>query len=133
TEAEWEYAARGGIQSKGYKYSGSNNIEEVAWYTSNSDSKTHTVGATKKANELGIYDMSGNVWEWCSDYYDENYYKNSPKTNPQGAAKSDYRSLRGGSWGGDSINCRVSIRGWVIPSSRNVVNGFRVVWVSQDK
>ena len=131
TEAEWEYAARGGNQSRGYKYSGSNNIGEVAWYKDNSDSKTHTVG-TKRGNELGIYDMTGNVWEWCSDLYDENYYENSPSRNPQGATKSDYRSLRGGSWYYVIINCRVSFRYWDNTNVRYYDGGFRVVWVSQD-
>ena len=132
TEAEWEYAARGGNASKGHKYSGSNNIDEVAWYDNNSNRKTHTVGS-KKANELGIYDMSGNVWEWCSDFYDENYYKNSPAQNPKGAAKSESRSLRGGSWGYSVSYCRVSVRDRVNPNVRFNFNGFRVVWVSQDK
>ncbi len=109
TEAEWEYAARGGNKSKGYKYSGSNTIGDVAWYNSNSGSKTHPVGQ-KKANELGIYDMSGNVWEWCNDWYDENYYKNSPKNNPQGAKSGIYSVLRGGSWYYFAGGCRVANR-----------------------
>ena len=83
TEAEWEYAARGGNRSRGYKYSGSNNRDEVAWYYSNSGNEPHAV-ATKKANELGIYDMSGNVCEWCSDWYGEDYYSSSPQVNPTG-------------------------------------------------
>ncbi|MCF7814936.1 MAG: SUMF1/EgtB/PvdO family nonheme iron enzyme, partial [Candidatus Cloacimonetes bacterium] len=92
TEAEWEYAARGGNKSRNYKYSGSNKIDDVAWYTSNSGSKTHNVG-TKQANELGIHDMSGNVWEWCNDWYDKNYYSSSPKNNPKGAYSGSYRIL----------------------------------------
>jgi formylglycine-generating enzyme required for sulfatase activity len=95
TEAEWEYAARGGAQSWGYKYSGSNNVDEVAWFSDNSGKKTHPVG-TKKANELGIYDMSGNVWEWCYDWY--GYYSSEAKTNPKGASSASLRVLRGGSW-----------------------------------
>lgn len=81
TEAEWEYAARGGKNSKGYKYAGSNDIDEVAWNINNSEETTHIVG-TKNPNELGLYDMSGNVWEWCQDWYDWTYYSNSPEINP---------------------------------------------------
>ena len=112
TEAEWEYAARGGNKSKGYKYSGSNKIKDVAWYKSNSSSKTHPVG-TKQANELGIYDMSGNVWEWCNDWYDKSYYKNSPKNNPQGASSGSCAVLRGGSWTDYDNICRVAFRYWL--------------------
>ncbi len=112
TEAEWEYAARGGQQSNGYKYSGSNNLDEVGWYWKNSGDdylsgdwdwdkikknhcKTHKVGQ-KKANELGIYDMSGNVWEWCSDWYGSDYYKSSPERDPQGPFNGRNRVNRGG-------------------------------------
>ena len=109
TEAEWEYAARGGNASRGYQYSGSNNIDEVAWYKNNSNRKTHTVG-TKKANELGLYDMSGNVWEWCNDWYDENYYKNSPAQNPKGAQSGSNRVFRGGGWNYDAERCRPTFR-----------------------
>ncbi len=104
TESEWEYAARGGNQSKGYKYSGSNNVDEVAWYDKNSDSKTQVVGQ-KKANELGIYDMSGNVHEWCWDL--DGSYSSSKKTNPTGALESYYRVFRGGSW--DCLASLVSV------------------------
>lgn len=83
TEAEWEYAARGGRKSQGFKYPGSNNVDEVAWYKPNSNKQTHPVGE-KKPNELGLYDMAGNVFEFCSDVYDSRYYKNSPYLNPQG-------------------------------------------------
>ncbi len=124
TEAEWEYAARGGQKSQGFEYSGSNNLDEVAWYNENSDNKMHKVGS-KKSNELGIYDMSGNVWEWCEDWYDENYYKNSPSSNPTGATSGEYRVLRGGSW--DFTNsCRVADRVMLPPSVRFYSNGFRV-------
>ena len=95
TEAEWEYAARGGNRSMGYKYSGSDNIGSVAWYGGNSNSTTHPV-AGKQSNELGIYDMSGNVWEWCGDRYGS--YSSSSQTNPKGAAISFNRVRRGGSW-----------------------------------
>ena len=127
TEAEWEFAARGGKQSKGYKYSGSDNIGVVAWYTGNSGGKTHQVG-TKEPNELGIYDMSGNVWEWCGDWYGS--YSSSAQTNPTGPSSGSGRVLRGGSWidryaGG----CRVSARSGYDPSNRRSADGFRVVLV----
>ena len=125
TEAEWEYAARGGNQSKGYKYSGSNTIGDVAWYSANSGSKTHPVG-TKGANELGIYDMSGNVWEWCSDWYDENYYKNSAAQNPKGAQSGSLRVLRSGSWNYSDSGCRSSNRLWGEPDYRYYTFGFRL-------
>ena len=127
TEAEWEYAARGGNKSKGYKYSGSNTIGDIAWYTSNSSSTTHPVG-TKAPNELGIYDMSGNVWEWCSDWYSSSYYSSSPSTNPTGPSSGSYRVLRGGGWGGNARYCRVSSRNYVgNPDDRNYNDGFRLV------
>jgi formylglycine-generating enzyme required for sulfatase activity len=114
TEAEWEYAARGGQNSRGYKYAGSNNIDEVAWYIDNSGKKTHPVGQ-KKPNELGLYDMSGNVWEWCQDWYDSDYYKNSPKNNPTGPVTGSNRVIRGGSWGDSAVYCRVSYRDSAAP------------------
>ena len=117
TEAEWEFAARGGTKSKDYKYSGSNDIEDVAWYVANSYEKgksspdygTHDV-ATKQPNELGLYDMSGNVWEWCSDWYDSGYYANSPSANPLGPSSGSDRVLRGGCWGNTYEGCSVSMR-----------------------
>jgi len=123
TEAEWEYAARGGNKSKGYKYSGSNNIEDVAWYDGNSNRKTHTV-KTKQANELGLYDMSGNVFEWCSDWYGD--YSSSSQTNPQGPNSGSGRVSRGGSWGSNARSCRVSYRDYGYPSNRDYVSGFRL-------
>ena len=127
TEAEWEYAARGGNKSKGYKYAGSNTIDEVAWYGSNSSSMTHLVG-TKAPNELGIYDMSGNVFEWCSDWYSSSYYSSSPSTNPTGPTSSSSRVARGGFWGDRASSCRVSYRGYGgTPSLRNSGVGFRLV------
>ena len=101
TEAEWEYAARGGNKSRGYQYSGSNNLSNVAWYKDNSGSKTHAVG-TKQPNELGIYDMSGNVLEWCQDRLGK--YKATSQTNPTGAKSGSYRVLRGGNWVDDVRN-----------------------------
>ena len=126
TEAEWEFAARGGKQSKGYKYSGSDNAKNIAWYEKNSGSKTHQVG-TKEPNELGIYDMSGNVGEWCSDWND--WYSSSAQTNPTGPSFGSYRVLRGGSWGSIAGNCRVSDRFNGRPSRRSDSYGFRVVLV----
>ncbi len=117
TEAEWEYAARGGSKSRGYKYSGSNDIGSVAWYDGNSGSKTHPV-AQKQANELGLYDMSGNVREWCQDWYD--YYDSSAQTNPQGPSSASDRVCRGGCWGDFAGRCRVSIRfNWIPGGSLN--------------
>jgi len=95
TEAEWEYAAKGGVKSKGYRYSGSNNLEEVAWYGKNSGLKVMPVG-TRKPNELGLFDMSGNVWQWCSDWFSEDYYKQSPFNNPKGPATGEEIVCRGG-------------------------------------
>ena len=109
TEAQWEYAARGGKKSKGYKFSGSNNLGDVAWYGGNSNITTHPV-AQKQSNELGLYDMTGNVWEWCQDRFDSNYYANSPQNNPQGPSSGGARVLRGGDWGYDPERCRVSCR-----------------------
>ncbi len=125
TEAEWEYAARGVAKSKNYTYSGSNNVDEVAWLSTNSGSKTHAVG-TLVPNELGIYDMSGNVWEWCSDWYGEEYYKNSPTQNPQGAVIGSNRVLRGGGWGSSPRFCRAAHRYSFTPADRNDSVGFRV-------
>ena len=106
SEAEWEYAARGGSKCQGYKYAGSNTIGDVAWYSSNADNRTHTV-ATKMANELGIYDMSGNVWEWCQDRH---VYNNNSQLNPFGPATSSVRDLRGGGWNNPATDCRLSYR-----------------------
>jgi len=97
TEAEWEYAARGGSKTKGFAYCGSNDPKEIAWYNVTSDGKPHEVGG-KTSNELGIYDMSGNVWEWCWDYYDKNYYSESEANNPTGPEKGTGRIYRGGNF-----------------------------------
>ena len=123
TEAEWEYAARGGNKSKGYLYSGGNTLDNVGWYDDNSEWKTHPV-AQKSANELGLYDMSGNVWEWCSDWYGS--YSSSPQTNPTGPSTGSYRVLRGGGWVSDATRCRVAFRGMVSPSSRYSNFGVRL-------
>ena len=126
TEAEWEYAARGGNKSLHYKYSGSDNIDEVAWYNNNSGRSTHAVG-TKSPNELGIYDMSGNVCEWCSDWYGG--YSAGAQTNPQGPSSGSYRVLRGGSWINYAGNCRVSIRSYDDPGNSNINFGLRLILV----
>ena len=125
TEAEWEYAARGGIKSEGYKYAGSDNADEVAWYTSNSDKKTQEVGK-KAPNELGLYDMSGNVWEWCSDWYDSGYYSKSPTTNPYNSAAASHRALRGGGLTSISAGTRVANRSLNTPTFAYYYIGFRI-------
>ena len=123
TEAEWEYAARGGNKSKGYKYSGSDSVNEVSWYDSNSGSKTQEVGK-KGSNELGLYDMSGNVWEWCSDFYGD--YSSSVQTNPYNSTAGSDRVLRGGSWGSGAIYVRVEFRYYYSPASADYGLGFRI-------
>ena len=125
TEAEWEFAARGGNKSKGYKYSGSNTLGNVAWYDDNSGSTTHPVG-TKTANELGIYDMNGNVYEWCSDWYDDKYYSSSPNSNPQGPSSGPCRVRRGGSWFFNDRFCRVTFRNRINPGFRYDYLGLRL-------
>lgn len=124
TEAEWEYAARGGRKSRGYKYAGGNDIGLVAWYDdNNSGNRAHTV-ATKQANELGIYDMNGNVWEWCSDWYDG--YQLSSQSDPQGPSSGSSRVNRGGICYGDARGCRVSDRNYNTPVGRFDVLGLRL-------
>ena len=123
TEAEWEYAARGGTKSKHYKYAGSNDLGSVAWYGDNSNGQTHPV-AQKRPNELGLYDMSGNVWEWCSDWY--GHYASYAQTNPKGPSSGSFRVFRGGSWYADARNCRVSLRHGGGPDSRYCNIGFRL-------
>ena len=123
TEAEWEYAARGGNKSKGYKYSGSNTVNDVAWYDDNSSNTTHAV-KTKQPNELGIYDMSGNVCEWCSDWYGS--YSSSAQTDPTGPSSGSLRVLRGGSWYGHARGCRVAYRFSNSPDCRYGSYGFRL-------
>ncbi|OPZ97874.1 MAG: Serine/threonine-protein kinase pkn1 [Bacteroidetes bacterium ADurb.Bin408] len=124
TEAEWEYAARGGNKSKGYKYSGSNTLSNVAWYGDNSGNTTHPVGS-KMPNELGLYDMSGNVWEWCGDW--DGAYGSSAQTNPTGPPSGSDRVDRGGSWHSYARYCRVSNRGNGNPGYRYYGIGFRLV------
>ncbi len=123
TEAEWEYAARGGNKSRGYQYSGSNNLSDVAWYEDNSGKKTHAVGS-KQSNELGIYDMSGNVSEWCQDRW--GYYSSSSQTNPIGANSESLRVRRGGYWG-DYAGCRSSCRFSTALGRRFMTLGLRLI------
>ncbi len=123
TEAEWEYAARGRTNDPDYLYAGSDDINSVAWYTSNSGSTTHNVG-TKTPNSLGLYDMSGNVWEWCNDWYGS--YSSSAQTDPVGSNSGSYRVLRGGGWLYDADYCRVALRYINIPFGSSNVVGFRV-------
>ena len=123
TEAEWEYAARGGKKSRGYQYSGSNNLSDVAWYYKNSGIKTHAVG-TKQANELGIYDMSGNVSEWCQDRYGD--YSKSSQTNPKGSTSGALRVLRGGCYSYYSDFCCPLCRGFDTHSTCESGNGLRL-------
>lgn len=124
TEAEWEFAARGGNYSRHYKYSGSNYIGDVAWYDDNSGNRTHPVG-TKQPNELGLYDMSGNVYEWCSDWYGS--YSSYSQSNPTGAASGSHRVLRGGSWIYFARGCRSSYRFSNTPGSSRNDLGLRLV------
>ena len=124
TEAEWEYAARGGRHSKGYLYSGSDNWAEVAWINRTSGGVMHPVG-TKLPNELGIYDMSGNAWELCEDRYGP--YSGEPETDPHGPATGAYRVVRGGGIFGGTNSCRVTYRSYDAPESNLVINGFRLV------
>ncbi len=126
TEAQWEYAARGGIKSKGCQFSGSNDINAVAWYSEDSEKRTHPVG-TKLPNELGIYDMTGNVWEWCRDWYGDDYYSSSPEKDPKGPATGQYHVLRGGSWMSNAPYCRISTRSSLRSDYISINNGFRIV------
>jgi formylglycine-generating enzyme required for sulfatase activity len=130
TEAEWEYAARGGERSEGYLYSGGNDPGPVAWYQANSGGTAHTVG-DKLPNELGLFDMSGNVWEWCWDWYEETYYSNSPAVDPTGPTSvpggpMPSKSRRGGGYNEDLLSIRTTFRSadWI---SYQGGNGFRVV------
>lgn len=123
TEAEWEYAARGGNRSRGYTYAGGNDIDQVAWYGGNSGGTTHDVG-TKQANELGLYDMSGNVFEWCQDWYAD--YSTNSQTNPTGPTTGTIRVYRGGSWWHNDQYCRVSDRRYHSPVIQYYYLGFRL-------
>lgn len=123
TEAEWEYAARGGSMSRGYKYSGGNTISAVAWYNDNNGGSTHKVKG-KQANELGLYDMSGNVCEWCQDWYGD--YSSGAQTNPTGATTGSNRVNRGGCFYGSAGGCRLSFRSHGTPTGRYFFLGLRL-------
>lgn len=125
TEAEWEFASRGGKLSKGFKFSGADNLDEVAWHEGNSDKKIHAV-ALKKPNELGLYDMSGNVWEWCQDWYAA--YSTKERNNPKGPTENKtIRVLRGGSSFYSGKDCQNAARNAIYPDSRHRTYGFRLV------
>jgi sulfatase modifying factor 1 len=130
TEAEWEYAARGGQYSQGYKYAGSDRLKQVGWYRENSNDQTQKVGQLL-ANELGLHDMSGNVYEWCQDWFDDKYYATCQQhgviNNPQGPATGTYRVVRGGSYFYASLGCRSVYRGHDLPEERYGNVGFRLV------
>ena len=123
TEAEWEFAARGGRMTHGWKYAGGDDIDAVAWYVDNAEDATHPV-ATMGANELGLYDMSGNVWEWCQDVYGT--YSDAPQVNPTGTTVGTYRVYRGGGWNGSARSCRVTYRFDRSPTATYNNQGFRL-------
>lgn len=125
TEAEWEYAARGGSQGKGYKFAGGDTVNDVAWYKDNSANKTHEV-ATRQPNELGLYDMSGNVAEWCADWFNASYYASSPAVAPTGPESGKNHVRRGGAWRNVERVCRVSSRGSEVTTERNNSLGLRL-------
>ena len=127
TEAEWEYAARGGEKSHRYRYAGGNDMSDFGWHSGNAGGTNHPVG-TRKPNELGIYDMCGNVWEWCSDWYASSYDAGQTY-NPKGPYSGEKRTHRGGSWRNVPVGCRVSERSWSTPAGRCSFLGFRVVCI----
>jgi formylglycine-generating enzyme required for sulfatase activity len=131
TEAEWEFAAMGGTRSRGYTYSGSNNPDVTCWFEGNSGKETHPVGQ-KQPNEIGLFDMSGNVAEWCKDWYDAFFYATSPKYNPEGPSSGKFRSLRGGGWRSPARYTRTENREWAPPSGYNDDIGFRILLPKQD-
>lgn len=126
TEAEWEYAAKGGTNWQAFRYSGSDNIEEVAWYAGNGGRRPHPVGE-KQPNTLGLYDMSGNVWEWCLDWYNKNYYEQNEDNNPMGPESGSGRVRRGGSWFTQAGTCKVTTRNSVKQDYSDDIGGFRLV------
>jgi len=125
TEAEWEYASRGGVNGKGEKFSGHGFLDDIAWYDYNSGGKSHSVGV-KKPNEIGLHDMIGNVWEWVDDWYDKNYYRESHVSNPKGPRRGMERVYRGADFGSSESHCRNSIRNFNKPGYRAINLGFRL-------
>lgn len=124
TEAEWEYAARSG--GKNERFAGGDDIDKVAWYAANSENRTHSVGK-KQANGLGLYDMSGNVWQWSGDWYNNRYYRMSPRNDPSGPASGTKRIFRGGSWFYDQRGARTTYRDFATPDFSSSYLGFRLV------
>jgi len=127
TEAEWEYAAKGGKIGKKYKSNKGFSVDDFAWHKLNSESKWHQSG-TKKPNDTGLYDILGNLWEWCNDYYKEDYYNFRPKNNPTGPTSGDYRVVRGGSWTNGPEMISTSNRNALNPNSNKINLGFRIVF-----
>lgn len=125
TEAEWEFAAKGGTYGKQTLYSGSSDADAVAWYKENSGERTHQVGS-RESNELNLFDMSGNAWEWCWDWYDSDFFENTNQENPEGPDEGIYKVIRGGSWSYSFYSLRVTNRNWGYPDSRSGY-GFRLV------
>lgn len=128
TEAEWEYACRAGSTTRYCFGDDDAKLEKYAWYYENAEGKTHPVGE-RLPNDWGLHDMHGNVWEWCQDWYDKNYYRQSPKENPPGPSLGEHRVVRGGSWGFISL-CRSANRNWLAPGSFDHILGFRVCCVA---
>ncbi len=128
TEAQWEYACRAGSTTRYCFGDEEGGLGEYAWYVKNSSNKTHPVGE-KKPNAWGLYDMGGNVWEWCADWYDEKYYAVSPTDDPTGPATGSGRVLRGGAWGSPARNCRSAYHVKGSPRGRSIFLGLRVAWV----
>jgi formylglycine-generating enzyme required for sulfatase activity len=125
TEAEWEYAAQGGAESKGAKFAGHQFLDDIAWYEYNSNGTVQPVGK-KKPNEIGLHDVAGNVWEWVGDRYDRTYYKEAPLSNPQGPKYGGERVYRGGAFSSDEKHCRMSLRNFNKPEYRAITLGFRL-------